>query len=57
MKKFLIKLSYTVLPLWIILVGTVLYISLYVSPRMSGDIGRVACIGLTIEIGRCLSEI
>ena len=56
MKKFLIKLSYTVLPLWIILVGTVLYISLYVSPRMSGDIGRVACIPFGFEYDRMLDK-
>lgn len=44
MRKFLIKISYTVLPLWLILVGSVLYVSLYVSPRISGDLGALACI-------------
>lgn len=44
MKKFLVKLSYTVLPLWLLLVGSVLYISLYVSPRISGDLGALACL-------------
>ena len=44
MKKFLIKISYTVLPVWLIIVGCVVYITLYASPRASGDIGRAACI-------------
>lgn len=44
MKKFLIKISYTVLPVWSIIVGLVLYISIYATPRMTGDIGRLALI-------------
>lgn len=44
MKKFLIKISYTVLPVWLILVGSVFYVTLYVSPRVSGDLGALACI-------------
>lgn len=56
MKKFLIRLSYTVLPVWAVLVATVLYISLYVSPRMSGDIGRLACIPFGFEYDRMLDE-
>ncbi|MBR2776831.1 MAG: hypothetical protein IKD75_06965 [Prevotella sp.] len=56
MKKFLIKLSYTVLPVWAVLVATVLYISLYVSPRMSGDIGRLACIPFGFEYNEMLDQ-
>ena len=44
MKKFLVKLSYAVFPLWLIVVGLVFYISLYVSPRATGDIGRLGLI-------------
>lgn len=44
MKKFLIKISYTVLPVWGIIVGLVLYISIYATPRMTGDIGKLALI-------------
>jgi len=44
MKKFLIKISYTVLPVWLIFVGAVLYVTLYASPRASGDLGALACI-------------
>ena len=56
MKKFLIRLSYTVLPIWAVLVATVLYISLYVSPRMSGDIGRLACIPFGFEYDQMLEQ-
>ena len=44
MKKFLIKISYTVLPLWLLTVGLVAYLSLYVTPNIHGDIGVLACI-------------
>ena len=44
MKRFLIKLSYTLLPLWVIVVTLVFYVSLYVIPNASGDIGRLALI-------------
>ena len=42
MKKFLKKISYTVFPLWLIAVGIVVYLSLYVVPNISGDISRLA---------------
>ena len=42
MKKFLIKLSYTVFPLWLLAVGLVVYLSLYVVPNISGDISRLS---------------
>jgi hypothetical protein len=56
MKKFLVRLSYTVLPIWAIMVATVLYISLYVSPRMSGDIGRLACIPFGFKYDQMLEQ-
>ncbi len=56
MKKFLLKLSYTVLPLWLAIVGCVFYISLYVSPRMSGDIGHLVCIPFGHEYNEMLDR-
>ena len=44
MRKFLLKISYTVLPVWLLLVGNVFYVSLFVSPRLSGDLGVLAFI-------------
>ncbi len=44
MKKFLIKISYTLLPLWLILVAGVTYFSLNICPLTSGDIGRLQLI-------------
>lgn len=44
MKKFLAKISYTVLPLWLLAVGGVAYLSVYVTPNIHGDIGVLAYI-------------
>ena len=44
MKKFLIKLSYTVLPVFILLFGLTAYVTLHVLPRTSGDLGHLALI-------------
>lgn len=44
MKKFLIKLSYTVLPVFLLLFGLVAYVTLYISPRTTGDLGHLAYI-------------
>ena len=44
MKKFLIKLSYTVLPVFVILLGLETYVSLYVVPKATGDLGHLAYI-------------
>ena len=44
MKKFLIKLSYTVLPVFLLLFGLVAYVTLYISPRATGDLGYLAYI-------------
>lgn len=44
MKKFLKKISYTVFPLWLLTIGLVAYLSLYVTPNICGDIGVLAYI-------------
>ena len=44
MKQFLIKLSYTVLPVFLLLFGLMAYVTLYISPRATGDLGNLACI-------------
>lgn len=44
MRKFLIKLSYTLLPLWLLAVAAVVWFSLAVCPHTSGDIGRLQLI-------------
>lgn len=44
MRKFLIKLSYTVLPVFLLLFGLVAYVTLYISPRTTGDLGNLAYI-------------
>ena len=49
MKKFLIKLSYTVLPVFLLLFGLVAYVSLYLTPRLSGDLGNLAYIPFNLN--------
>ena len=44
MKAFLKKLSYTVLPLWLICVGMTAYYHLMVKPYINGDIGKLGMI-------------
>lgn len=44
MKKFLIKLSHTVLPVFLLLFGLTAYVTLYVVPRSTGDLGHLALI-------------
>ena len=44
MKKFLIKLSYTVLPVWLFFVGLVCYVSLMVIPYIKGDLESLGLI-------------
>ncbi|MCH5175698.1 MAG: hypothetical protein J1F40_07415 [Prevotellaceae bacterium] len=41
MKKFLLKLSYTILPLWLSAVGLVLFYNVYIVPNMQGDLSRL----------------
>lgn len=52
MKKFLIKLSYTVLPVFVILLGLITYVSLYVVPKATGDLGHLALIEMDDEYGK-----
>ena len=52
MKKFLIKLSYTVLPVFVILLGLIIYVSLYVVPKATGDLGHLALIEMDDEYGK-----
>lgn len=44
MKEFLIKLSYTIFPIWAIVIGLVFYINLHVIPNATGGIGRLSLI-------------
>lgn len=44
MRRFLIKLTYTVLPIWLVAVISVTVFSLIICPKFSGDIGRLALI-------------
>lgn len=51
MKKFLIKLSYTVLPVFIALFGLTAYLNLYIRPQATGDLGRLAFVVIGEEYG------
>ena len=44
MKKFLKKLSYTVLPVFLLLFGLTAYVTLNVLPKTTGDLGHLALI-------------
>lgn len=44
MKKFLKKIAYTLLPVWLLAVLAVCYFTLVVCPNATGDIGRLAFI-------------
>lgn len=44
MKKFLKKIAYTLLPVWLLAVAGVCYFTLVVCPEVTGDIGRLAFI-------------
>ena len=44
MKKFLLKLSHTVLPVFLLLLGLTAYVTLSVLPRTTGDLGNLALI-------------
>ena len=52
MKQFLKKLSYTVLPLWLLCVGLTAYYHLQVKPFMSGDIGNLGMIPFALFYDR-----
>jgi len=56
MKKFLIKISYTLLPLWLLLVAGVIWFSLCICPYTSGDIGRLQLIPFGNEYDSTLAK-
>ena len=51
MKRFLIKLSYTVLPVFLFLFGLVAYVTFYISPKATGDLGHLAYIPFNCQDG------
>lgn len=56
MKKFLIKLSYTVLPLFLLLFGLTAYLNLYIRPQATGDLGRLAFVVIGQEYGQRIEQ-
>jgi hypothetical protein len=56
MKKFLFKLSYTVLPVFLLLSGLTAYLNLYIRPQATGDLGRLAFIIIGQEYGQRIEE-
>ena len=56
MKKFLKKIAYTLLPLWLLAVAGVCYFTLIICPRVTGDIGRLAFIPFGLEYDERLEK-
>ena len=56
MKKFLIKLSYTVLPVFLLFFGLTTYLNLYVRPQATGDLGRLAYVIIGEEYGQRIEQ-
>ena len=56
MKKFLIKLSYTVLPVFLLLFGLTAYLNLYIRPQATGDLGRLAFVIIGEEYGQRIEQ-
>ena len=56
MKKFLIKFSYIVLPIYILMLGLVAYVTLYISPRADSDLGSLALIPFGVEYSQSLMK-
>lgn len=57
MKKFLIKVSYLVLPIYLLMLGLVAYVTFYVSPRAdTGDLGNLALIPFGTEYIQAIGE-
>lgn len=56
MKKFLYKLSFTVFPVMLFIIGCMIYLSVYVSPNASGDIGRLGMIPFGHEYNQSLEQ-
>ena len=56
MKKFLIKLSYTVLPVFLLLSGLTAYLNLYIRPQSTGDLGRLSFVIIGQEYGQRIEQ-
>lgn len=56
MKKFLKKLSYTVLPVFLLLFGLTAYLNLYVRPKATGDLGRLSFIIIGEDYGKRIEQ-
>lgn len=57
MKKFLIKISYLVLPIYLLMLGLVAYVTFYISPRSDvSDLGYLALIPFGVEYSQSLKE-
>ena len=57
MKRFLIKLSYLVLPIYLLMLGLVAYVTFYISPRADvSDLGYLALIPFGAEYGQMISK-
>lgn len=56
MKKFLLKLSYTVLPVFLLLFGLTAYLNLYIRPQATGDLGRLAFIVIGEDYGQRIEQ-
>ncbi len=56
MKKFLKKIAYTLLPVWLLAVAGVCYFTLIICPQVSGDIGRLAFIPFGLEYDERLEK-
>jgi hypothetical protein len=56
MKKFLTKLSYTLLPVFLLLFGLTAYLNLYIRPQSTGDLGRLAFVIIGQEYGQRIEQ-
>ena len=56
MKKFLIKLSYTVLPVFLLLFGLTAYLNLYIRPQATGDLGRLSFVIVGEDYGQRIEQ-
>lgn len=56
MNKFLFKLSYTVLPVFIILFALTAYLNLCIRPQATGDLGRLAFITIGEDYGERIRQ-
>jgi hypothetical protein len=56
MKKFLIKLSYTVLPVFLLLFGLTAYLNIYIRPQATGDLGRLGFVIIGEDYGQRIEQ-